>query len=393
MHLKPIAYTFLSKITVALLGLALVVFVSRTFGSTGRGHISLFLSSVALLQMLMEFGSNSAVINLSYTHSPKMLLKSAALFISVIFILALPVFGFLDLPFKWAITPMAVLFALVNLLQMLLMGQQQLVYRNISLLVAPILVLLGLLISVYNLGPQLNLYPLCLAISLLISAIIAFSWFYRFLPKQSNEPFVFQSIILQQGAWVQGAQLIQFLNYRINFFLIALWLSDADLGVYNNVIVICEAVWILGHSMGQIQHMKIRNSVSALVDVQMTKRYVGLNLLGAMAMALVLCLLPSAFWTSLFSQDFKAIAQLLPHCVLGILVFSVSNIINHYLHAKDQFKVIFWINVFGLCFGLLAAIVAIPSYGLIGACWSWGVGLTASMVGYLYYFVKHAKNA
>jgi len=211
--------------------------------------------------------------------------------------------------------------------------------------------------------------------------------------KYTSEPFLFQRIILKQGAWVQGAQFIQFLNYRINFFLIALWLNNADLGVYNNVIVLCEAVWILGHSIGQIQHMKIRNSLSAIEDIQMTKRFIGLNLIGSLAMALTLCLLPSGFWTSLFSQDFLEIAKLLPHCVLGIMVFSVSNIINHYLHAKDQFTAIFWINVLGLCFGVVAAIFAIPHYGLIGACWSWGIGLTASMLGYLVYFLRHTKNA
>jgi len=393
MHLKPIASTFLSKIAVAVLGLALVVFVSRTFGSIGRGQISLLLSSVALLQMIMEFGSNSSVINLSYTHQPKMLLKSACLFILAVGVLALPIIGFFDLPFKWTIAPLAILFALVNLLQMLLMGQQQLSYRNWSLLVSPVLILIGLLISVYAFGPQLSLYPICLLASLMISAVLAFRWLNRSAFKYTSEPFLFQRIILKQGAWVQGAQFIQFLNYRINFFLIALWLNNADLGVYNNVIVLCEAVWILGHSIGQIQHMKIRNSLSAIEDIQMTKRFIGLNLIGSLAMALTLCLLPSGFWTSLFSQDFLEIAKLLPHCVLGIMVFSVSNIINHYLHAKDQFTAIFWINVLGLCFGVVAAIFAIPHYGLIGACWSWGIGLTASMLGYLVYFLRHTKNA
>jgi O-antigen/teichoic acid export membrane protein len=79
----------------------------------------------------------------------------------------------------------------------------------------------------------------------------------------------------------------------------------------------------------------------------------------------------------------------------GLVVLSTgsNSFINHYLHAKDQFSTIFWINVLGLCFGVVAAIFAIPHYGLIGACWSWGIGLSASMLGYVVYFLKHTKNA
>ena len=393
MHLKSITNTFLSKTAVAVLGLLLVVFVSKTFGSMGRGHISLMLSSVAFLQMLMEFGSNSSIINLSYTHDPKLLFKSASVFIVVVAALGMPIALVLDLPYKWAIAPLAILFASVNLLQMLLMGQQALKHRNISLLISPLLLLFGLYITVQIFGADLILYPICLALSLIVAFLITLNWFSKTqMPNQQNE-FVFQSIILKQGAWVQGAQLIQFLNYRVNFFLIAWIINEAALGVYNNVIVLCEAVWILGHSIGQILHMKIRNGSDHQQQLHLTIKYIALNVLGSFIMMGVLCLLPAKFWIQLFSSEFSQMAELLPYCMLGVLAFSVSNIINHYLHAKDQFKVIFGINVLGLVSGLLSAYYLLPHFGLKGACWSWGIGLSMAMLAYLSYFVKAFKKA
>ena len=393
MHIKSITNTFLSKTAVAVMGLLLVVLVSKTFGSSGRGQISLMLSSVAFLQMLMEFGSNSSMINLSYTHDPKQLFKSAILFILVVAAIGMPIAFVLNLPFKWAIAPLAVLFASVNMLQMLLMGQQQLKQRNISLLIAPFLLLLGLFIAVQILGAELILYPLCLALSLLISMFFAFTWFKKTQASSQSNGFVFQHIILKQGAWVQGAQLIQFLNYRVNFFLIAWLINDAALGVYNNVIVLCEAVWILGHSIGQILHMKIRNESDHKQQLQLTLKYIALNFIGSLMMMGVLCLMPSMVWVKLFSSEFSQIAELLPFCILGVLAFSVSNIINHYLHAMDHFKIIFGINVLGLFSGLLSAYFLLPPFGLIGACWSWGIGLSIAMLAYMSYFIKAFKKA
>jgi O-antigen/teichoic acid export membrane protein len=72
------------------------------------------------------------------------------------------------------------------------------------------------------------------------------------------------------------------------------------------------------------------------------------------------------------------------------LSFSISNIINHYFHAKNNFKIILFSNLFGFVMGGISAFVLIPQYELLGAAWAWSIGLLGGMLLYLgaFFFVQ-----
>jgi O-antigen/teichoic acid export membrane protein len=79
-------------------------------------------------------------------------------------------------------------------------------------------------------------------------------------------------------------------------------------------------------------------------------------------------------------------SQLFPFLALGILSFSISNIINHYFHAKNEFKIILISNLLGFVLGGVSAFVLIPQYEIFGAAWSWSIGLLGGMLVYLWSF-------
>jgi O-antigen/teichoic acid export membrane protein len=185
------------------------------------------------------------------------------------------------------------------------------------------------------------------------------------------------------GFWIQTSQIIQFFNYRFCFFIVAIYVGDSQLGIYNNAIVLAESIWILGHSMGQMLHMKILNSEDKISHKQLTIKFIGINFLGSSLLLILLLLIPNAFWEILFSKDFSSMSQLFPFLALGILSFSISNIINHYFHAKNDFKIILISNFLGFVVGGISAFVLIPQYELFGAAWSWSIGLLAGMLVYL----------
>ena len=162
------------------------------------------------------------------------------------------------------------------------------------------------------------------------------------------------------------------------------------MGIYNNAIVLAESIWILGHSMGQMLHMRILNSDDDNSHWQLTLKFIGINFLGSLLLLLLLIIIPNAFWEFLFSKDFSSMSQLFPYLALGILSFSISNIINHYFHAKNNFKIILFSNLFGFVMGGISAFVLIPHYELLGAAWAWSIGLLGGMLLYLgaFFFVQ-----
>lgn len=389
---KSIVFTFASKVSVSALGLIMVVLISRNLGAVGRGQLSLFVSSIALVQLIADFGNSTAIINLSYKINQRKLWLSSLIWIAGICLLSFVVLYFLrHLPYYYLIPFAAFFFSAINLNQMLLMGNQEIGKRNLSLLVQPFVLLILFGVFFYNSNLAIDSYPIALSLALFISFVVSFLFIRKYI-KNTREPFVFEPSILKQGILVQGAQAIQFFNYRLNFFLIAFLINDAALGLYSNAIVICESVWILGHSIGQIQHMKILNTPDLKEQVKLTTRLVYVNFLGTLGICLVLVFIPNSFWGLLFSNDFSQIGDLFIYLFPGVLAFSISNIYNHYFHAKSDFKRILNYNLMGLLGGVLMAIILMPNYGVIGACLAWSLGLIISMVFYLLGYKKIISN-
>jgi O-antigen/teichoic acid export membrane protein len=383
---KGIFSIFLSKVIVGILGLLTVVVLSNYLGPQGRGQISLFLSSVALLQLIIDYGNNTSIINLSYHYHKLNLWKSAVLWIIMVSLLAqLIVFFIPSFQFISLVPITALLYSIFNLNNLILMGQQKVNHRNVMLVVLPLIMLLFFILLFFVFQQSINAYPIAFLLALSISLIISFKFVMPFL-SSSEGGFEFNKRILSNGFWIQTSQVIQFFNYRFCFFVIAIYIGESHLGVYNNAIVLAESIWILGHSMGQMLHMKILNSTDDKVQRQLSLKFIGINLLGSSFLLLLLIIIPNSFWDFLFSKDFSSMSQLFPYLALGILSFSVSNIINHYFHAKNNFKVILWSNLFGFLIGGISAFALIPNYKLIGASWSWSLGLLGGMLVYIVAF-------
>jgi O-antigen/teichoic acid export membrane protein len=380
-----VASVFFTKVIVALVGLLTVIITSKVLGAQGRGAVSLFTASVALVQMFCDFGSSSALINLSYRINQWKLWLSAVWWILGICAFATVFSFYLETSFIQWVPLSALLFSLLNLNNLLLMGNRMVNQRNILLVVQPILLLIFFLGFIqFNLFPTAS-YPMAFTVALFVTLLISFIWIASPLKLAQKQlpKFQFETQILSQGLWVQGGQAIQFLNYRINFFILVFFMGNTSLGIYNNAIVIGESLWILGHSLGQMLHMKILNSDNPIEHRNLTMRMLLLSFAGTSLMLIILLFIPATFWEWLFSKEFVEVKMLFYWLAPGILVFSISNILNHFFHAKNQFKFILLVNLIGLVIGVVVSLICIPLYGLQGACIAWSAALLMSMLMYV----------
>ncbi|MDI1233718.1 MAG: polysaccharide biosynthesis C-terminal domain-containing protein [bacterium] len=387
---KGVVSVFITKVLVAFIGLLTVVVTSRYLGAQGRGTISLFTSSVALVQLFCDFGSSSAIINLSYKINQWKLWLSAAIWILIIGLFAYLIAFLVPIEYVFWVPIVAVLFSVLNLNNMLLMGNRMVVQRNVLLVLQPVLLLIIFTGFVYF-EYLINIaYPMAFLLAVSLTFLVSAFFIVPKLKAAASQmlSFRFEKQILTNGLWVQGGHAIQFLNYRINFFIIVFFIGNAALGIYNNALVIAESLWILGHSIGQMMHMKILNSDNPIEHRNLTFRMLLLNFSGTMVMLVVLLLIPVSFWEWLFSKEFGRIKILFFAMSPGILFFSISNILNHFFHAKNQFKFILVVNLVGLFVGITGSFIFIPLYGLVGACISWSSALTVSMLFYLYRFFR-----
>ncbi len=383
---KGVIATFGTKVLVAILGLCMVIIVSKNLGAEGRGILSLFTLYIALLQMVCDFGSSSAIINLSYKYENKNLWFTANVWVIGICSLAAIVFLFYK-PIEYILfVPLCtLLLCFTNTNNLLLMGNRLVAKRNINLVLQPLLLLLFFSILFFNFKLQTNAYVIAFIASASMLCIVSYGFIQKNIPI--NKPYTFEKNVLTTGFWAQSGHFIQFLTYRINFLLIAYFLGKASVGIYSNAILIGETLWIFGHSLGQIMHLKILNTKNLQFQRNLTLKFVAINLIITSASFLIIYCLPIAFWTHIFSIEFTAIKSLFKPLAIGILAFSISNILNHYFHAKNNFQLIVLVNSLGLIFCLISAYFLIPAYGLHGAAWAWSIGLSASMLAYIGVFV------
>lgn len=383
---KAVINTFLTKIFVSLIGLVIVVLISKKLGAEAKGVLSLFVLCISFTQMICDYGSSSALINLSYKYENKNLWGSSIIWVFCVCGLCFLIFFIQSFPFMALVPLTALLLSFTNINNLLLMGNRQVVKRNINLILQPLLLLIFFCLLYFKFSYNTSAYIYAFILASGFTALISFYFIKPFL--KSNEPFNFEKSILKIGFWAQNGHLVQFLNYRANFFVIVYFLGEANLGVYSNAIVIAEALWIFGHSLGQIQHIQILNSDNVQFHKKITLKFIGINALFTVTSLIILLAIPAIFWEWLFSKQFSAIHQLLLALSPGIIVFSFSNIFNHYFHATNSFKLIVMVNLVGLIVGIVSSIILIPTHGLIGACWAWDAGLSASSIIYLIFFLR-----
>lgn len=388
---KGVVSIFFTKVLVSLTGLITVILTSRWLGAEGRGAVSLFVTTIAFLQMFCDFGCSSVIINLTYRKNNTVLWKSALIWALCIVLLSYPVLLlFSDIPFVWLIPVAAFLLSASNVHNHLLMGARMVSTRNLNLILQPVLLLLFFFIAGKLGNITASSYALAFMLSALLTALFSYLKAKRILIK-SEGAFVFEKEILSLGFWVQTGHAVQFLNYRAGFYLIVYFISEGALGIFNNAVVLSEALWILGHSIGQMMHMQILNTNDGNRHRSIAMRWTVINAGGTLLMLLVLLAIPGAFWSFLFSKGFEEISGLLLWLAPGVMAFSVSNILNHYLHAKDRFREIVWCNLTGLVAGFVSALWLIPEYGLEGACMAWSIAFIAALPVYLMFFFRTRK--
>ncbi len=387
---KATLLNFLSKVSVSGLGFITVIITSKLFGAEGRGEISLFLTNVALIQLFCDFGNSSANINLSYKYDNLNIWKTSAIWIIFVCLISIIPLYYLDVNMYVFVSLSAFLLSINNNNLLILMGNRQVNKRNLSLLAVAISLLISVSIM-YNLKYTIDKYYIFYIFTILLGIGFSTSWVRQYL--KNNEKFKFNKEVLKKGFLAQAGHFVQFLNYRLFFYFIVFYLGKFELGVFNNLIVLAESLWIIGHSIGQILHLKILNTENSQLKIKLTNQSIVYSFIGTSLLFILLNTIPMNWWLFIFNKDFSEISILLPYLGLGVILFSISNIINHYLHAMNEFKKIIWINLVGLLAGVVTCLLLIEEMKLVGVCISWSIAFACSFILSVFFYSKKIKQA
>ena len=385
MRKNAVLGTLMARILAALAGFGTVVLCSHALGADGRGTLSVMLAYVQLIMIASEFVGGSTLVNLTPRFGIRRLLPTAYGWLFLVWCgswLWMLYSGKVDyLPALVMAAPLGLLTIHYSLLQ----GVGNMRRRNQAQVLYEVLKLAGVALCLWFFTRYESLHVV--VVSFAIAAILA--WLFtlsglRRTSGNSGETLWPPLDLFTAGWWSQLGHLVQFFNYRAALFIIDDYLGSNATGLYSNALIIADAVWIFGNSLGSVAHMRMVLRPDAGYARNLLRRYHSLSAIGTLLAVVVLFVLPGGVYVQLFGADFLHFRMVLLPLLPVILCLSLSTIPSHLLHAKNDFKALLRANLIACLVQVLLALVLVPYYGLMGAALSACIGF-ALLVGLVWY--------
>ena len=173
--------------------------------------------------------------------------------------------------------------------------------------------------------------------------------------------------MLHYGAFLQLSTLVSTLNKRLSLYLLRTNCTESQIGVYASGTQVTEGVNIVGQSIGLVAFSALSNTENKNRASQLTLRFMKLSILLTFTALLVICLLPTAFFELLFSEEFADIRPIILLISPGIVFYSAHTILANYFSGTGKPKYNLYASLIGLTVTLIAAFSLIPTLGIRGA--------------------------
>ncbi|MBU6324807.1 MAG: polysaccharide biosynthesis C-terminal domain-containing protein [Bacteroidetes bacterium] len=365
--------TLMARLLAAAAGFGTVVLCSRFMGAEGRGTLSILLALVQVMMIASEFVGGSTLVNLTPRFGVQRLWPGSYLWLGAVLLFSATVMYLSGKQHLWMSLLMALPLGLLTIHYSLLQGLGDMRSRNRAQLIYELLKMLmvaALFLCFQQETGRVQGTVMAFSMAALIAWMLTLPRLRSGIPGSLNMP----RALFAAGWWSQLGHLVQFLNYRAALFLIDYWLGNSETGRYSNALVIADAVWIFGNSLGSVAHMRMVLRPDAAYARNLLRRYHSLSVCGTTLAVLFLLFLPDAVYMALFGAEFRGFRTVLLPLLPVILLLSASTLPSHLLHAANDFRHLLLANVSGWVVQFLLSLWLIPRYGLQGAAIAAGFG-------------------
>lgn len=383
--LKVISSSFGRQLTVALVQLLIVIYISREFGAEGSGVYALSLLLPTMLNVFLNLGVPQT--NVYFLNQKKFTSEEVAgstifysILLSVIGILfSLIVVAYSDFFFQGVdkeylyISMLSFPFILSqSFLSSLFQAREDFFSYNTTLLIQPVLLLiLVLLFFILDKSELLFVFY-----SFLFSHIVAFLYALCIicriegfkLKKNLKYNRFYLSELRDYGLKSHVTNVISFLNYRVDMYIVGFFLSPTAVGVYIISVQLAEKYWMISQAISTVLYPRLSSreldfSEKGKITTIFFKLSIILTFLAVLVtMPILAFLIPFVFGEE-FSDSFYILLILIP----GVLFMSGSRIIANDIAARGRADVNMYGSILVVVLNVLGSIAFVPRYGLVGA--------------------------
>jgi len=407
---KNSAITFSSQILNFILALISSIILARVLGPKGRGIYALIILIPKMMLKLGSLGIEAA--NVYFTGSKKYKVKdiiSNSLLCSILlgFILILLFYGIyqhsvfknflnsnqLNSVYVWFVISTVPFSLLSGYLRNVFLGKEDIItYNKINILQNVLQ-----LSAIFTLLLILRLGLFGAVSTYIFTNICVFLLVVFFIVKNGIKiDFTFNAKLFKNmfnyGIKAYFANLAQFLNYRLDMFLVAIFLTPAAVGYYSISVAIAERIWMLPGAFASVLFPRI-SSLKSVESNNLTPRISRHTFFITIFLSLILAILAKPLIKLFFGTTF--LPSLIPLLVLlpGIVALSVSKVLTADLAGRGKPQYGAYSSFVSLALNIPLNLWLIPRWGISGAAFATTVAYTISTLLVINFFIRISKKS
>ncbi|MEM3036180.1 MAG: polysaccharide biosynthesis C-terminal domain-containing protein, partial [Thermoplasmata archaeon] len=214
----------------------------------------------------------------------------------------------------------------------------------------------------------------------IITLIILILFFYlesgRFILKW-NLSVIHKT--LSYGMKGHIGNVLQYLNYRFDMFLVNYFLGAASVGIYSISVAVAELIWYFPNSVGFVIFPKAASTKPEIMN-NFTPRVfritLGINTLGAMGLILLGKTLIAFVYSPAFLPAYIPMITILP----GVVLLGSAKVLTNEIAGRGYPHYNSINSGFSLVLTVILDIILIPKYHIIGAALASSISYSISFI-------------
>lgn len=375
--------TFGRQVGSGLLQLVTIAIIARVYGPEGNGAYNIALLLPSVLATFLNLGIGPA--NVYFISSGKVSAATVWAFTFKLFlflsVIGIAVGAFILLQFSeqwfpgvspellWLALSIYPLSLLLSFISSIFQGLQQFKAFNIILLAQPAITLIFVVFLATMGGGGITWVLFAHLAGLLITLLAGLYLLRACLLQENNENNEnYSACVFNYGYKAHLGNILAFINYKIDIFLVNFFLSPASAGIYVISVQLCERLWLFSQSISTVLLPRLSElSNDEATRQELTPLITRLTLFATFIAGAVLGAVGLPLISLVFGPQYLDAYILLLILLPGIILFSASRILSNDLAAQGKPELnMYTAFVVAIC-NIIGNILLIPSYGLVGA--------------------------
>ncbi|GEJ46647.1 MULTISPECIES: lipopolysaccharide biosynthesis protein [unclassified Chryseobacterium] len=364
--------TFVSRFLILILSFGLVIYSTNMWGSEGKGTISIVIANAAAVSFFSNIFSGSSASYFASRFKIEKILLYAYLWSLLTGLLIPFLFSLASIQgeYLFYLIGISVFSSLLSTNVSLFIGTQDIKKFNLYTVLQQLVHIIFLGILVYGCGKKdVSVYFLA-QISCL--ALLFISSFFHMIKKCRISEISFCKDVaknmFEYGWKTQLSAFIQFLNYRLSFYFLEHFEGIASVGIFSIGVTFSEAIWTITRSIAVVLYSDVVNSKSREESIRKTKESLKLTFTLMIGFILGIIIIPSQIYEMIFGKEFRDTKEIMLLLSPGIFAIALSDMIGHYFSGMRDLKILNIKSIVGLAVTVVFSFIAIPGWGILGAC-------------------------